>query len=181
MGDSKLNLWYNEFRMFDVLKKFPRYCLKEYVFQIVAFVKKSQLLENKIVQLSRKVNTIATKLIGENSPPNLIGAFKSFELQFSQVVASNVKDILELLDEDFQEVIRRTLNGVVSTGSSCILSRTHRLNKFFENYTFKLRRSLSLAEYFIQGDIIVQNKDNQVKKGLAVIDVDSAKSRISAA
>lgn len=167
MGDPKKNLWVNEFRMFDILRKYPRYILKEYVFQVVMLSKKAQQLENKIVQLTRKVKTLSSKLINKDAPAAAHGALKSFELHLIQLLDMNRKDILELVDEDYQEVVNRVFSED-KAASICSLSKTLRFNKFFELYVFKIKKSIALSEFYIKGNIIVENI---VKKALAVIDV----------
>lgn len=167
LSDKRMNLWYNEYRMFDILKKFPRYYKREYVLQIVTFVTTTQQVEAKIIKLTRQLLSLCSKWINATSPEASQIAVKSLEIMLKKIHELNKKDILETLSQDYKAVIYRTFQEDLSS-SSCSMNRTQRLKKFFEQYTINPRKSLSLSEYYIVGTVILDNVGIMV---LAVVDV----------
>ena len=168
IAERKTNLWYTEFRIYELMKKFPRYYLKEYVFPIVMLNSKLQLIEKKILQLDRNLLAFCSKFLSTDASAEEHKLVKELEVNVKSIQVASKKEILGLVNPEFQSIISRTLDPENDMTQSCCLSRTQNLNKFFDLYVIKLKRTLTLSEYFIAGSILVEN---EAKKAIAVLDV----------
>lgn len=161
ISDPKCNLWYNEFRMFNLLASFSRYYMKEYVIPLLKVDAAVAPLASKMIQSARQILSHCSSWLTKGGSQES-SITRNFESLLAKLVKDNQTDFLQLVDQQYQPVISRTLQEGLESAALSLSSKSKRFIKFFENYAIRPKNNFSLFEYLLKGQMVCLNEVREV-------------------